>query len=156
MTLIKTSIFSALATIIQIINSFVVVKIISIYAGPSGLAYIGQFQNFISIVMSSSVGIIKSGVVKYTAEHVKNENEYQKIWSTALRISLVVTIIISLVLMIFNNYLSNLFFKTNEYESIFSIFSLTLIFFVLNTFLLAILNGKKEIKKLIIINITTN
>ena len=52
-------------------------------------------------------------------------------------------------LIVFHNYLSNLFFKTDEYGSIFLIFAVTLVFFVLNSLLLAILNGQKEIKKLI-------
>ena len=59
------------------INGFVVVKIIAIYVGPSGLAFIGQFQNFLSILMSFATGAINSGVVKYTAEYRDDEVEKQ-------------------------------------------------------------------------------
>lgn len=156
MTLIKTTILSSIATIIRVINGFIIVKIISVYVGPSGLAYVSQFQNFLSIVTSFSVGIIKTGVVKYTAEHSDNTNEQQKVWSTALRISLLITSFISLLIIVFHNYLSVLFFNTSEYGSIFIIFALTLFLFVLNAFLLAVLNGKKEIRKLTIVSIVSS
>ena len=54
MTLIKTSILSAIATIIKIISGFIVTKVIAVYIGPSGLALIGQLQNFINLVMLAS------------------------------------------------------------------------------------------------------
>ena len=156
MTLVKTSILSGIATIIKMINGFVVIKIIAMYVGPSGLAFIGQFQNFISILMSFATGAINSGVVKYTAEHREDEAEKQRLWSTAIRISLGATFFTSLMLIIFHNYLSNLFFKTDEYGFIFLIFSVTLVLFVLNSLLLAILNGQKEIKKLITVGIISS
>ncbi len=156
MTLIKTSILSAIATVITMINGFVVIKIIAVYVGPSGLAFIGQFQNFISILMNFATGAINSGVVKYTAEHRDDEEEKRRLWSTALRISLFATFFTSLLLVLFHNCLSNFFFKTDEYASIFLIFAATLVFFVLNAQLLAILNGQKEIKKLIMVNIVSS
>lgn len=138
------------------INGFVIVKIIAVYVGASGLAFIGQFQNFISILMSFATGAINSGVVKYTAEYREDEIEKQKLWSTAVRISLSATFFTSLMLILFHNYLSNLFFKTDEYASLFIIFAITLVFFVLNSLLLAILNGQKEIKKLVAIGIVSS
>ena len=156
MNLIKTSILSSVATVIKMINGFVVVKIIAIYVGASGLAFIGQFQNFITMMMSFATGAINSGVVKYTAEHRKDESEKQKLWSTAVRISLGATFFSSFMLILFHEYLSNLFFKNDEYGSIFIIFAMTLVLFVLNSLLLAILNGQKEIKKLVSIGIVSS
>lgn len=138
------------------INNFIVVKIIAIYVGPSGLAFIGQFQNFMSILMTFASGAINGGVTKYTAEYRDDEQEKQRLWSTALRISIGSTFFIALVLIVSHNYLSNLFFKTDEFGSILLIFAVTLVFFVLNALLLAILNGQKEIKKLITVNIVSS
>ncbi|MFZ2726470.1 MAG: O-antigen translocase [Methylococcaceae bacterium] len=156
MTLIKTSVLSAIATVISMINSFVVTKIIAIYVGPSGMALIGQFQNFLTILMSFATGAINNGVVKYTAEYRDNDSEKQKLWSTALRISLSATFLTALLVGYFHKQLSVIFFKSSEYQDIFLIFSLTLVFFVLNTLLLAILNGQKEIKKLTVVNIASS
>lgn len=54
MTLIKTSVLSAIATIIQVISGFIVTKVIAVYVGPAGLAIIGQLQNFINLVLLAS------------------------------------------------------------------------------------------------------
>ena len=121
MNLVKTSILSGIATVVRMINGFVVIKIIAMYVGPSGLAFIGQFQNFISILMSFATGAINSGVVKYTAEHREDEKEKQRLWSTALRISLGATFFTSMMLIIFHNYLSILFFKTDGFALIYSL-----------------------------------
>ncbi len=153
MTLIKTSLLSAISTIIRIITGFITTKIVAIYIGPSGLAFLGQFQNFISILISFSTGAINGGVVKYTAEYHDNEIEKQKLWSTALRISFGASIVSSLLLLIFHNKLSMFFFKDDGYSSIFLVFSGTLIFLVLNSMFTSILNGQKEIKKLILVNV---
>ncbi len=156
MNLINTSLLSAVSTVVKLISGFVIVKIVAVYVGASGLAFIGQFQNFISILMSFATGAINSGVVKYTAEYREDEIQKQKLWSTAIRISLSATFFVSLMLILFHDYLSNLFFKTNEYSSLFIIFAITLVFFVLNSLMLAILNGQKEIKKFVLIGIISS
>ncbi len=156
MTLIKTSILSAIATIIKILNGFVIVKIIAIYVGPSGLALISQFQNFITVLMTFGTGAINTGVIKYTAEYRDEIKEKKKLWSTALHISLIGTLISAVLLILFHNQFSLLLLKDEKYGLIFIVFALTLIFYTLNSLLLAILNGQKEIKKLIIINIISS
>jgi PST family polysaccharide transporter len=47
MTLIKTSVLTGISTIIKVISAFVINKVIAIYVGPSGLAIVGQLQNFL-------------------------------------------------------------------------------------------------------------
>ena len=152
MTLIKTSILSGISTFIKIISSFIINKIVALYVGSSGLAIIGQFQNFISIIMTFSNGATSQGIVKYTAQYQTME-EKQKIFSTSVSISLICSFIISIILLIFAGYLSNLILKTPEFGSVFRLFGLTIFLFSLNTVLISILNGQKEIKKYTIVNI---
>jgi PST family polysaccharide transporter len=51
------------------------------------------------------------------------------------------------------DFISMQLLNTAEYSSIFIVFAITVIFFVLNGLLTSILNGQKEIKKLTILNI---
>ena len=152
MTLIKTSILTAISTAIKILNGLVVTKIIAIYIGPAGLAILASFQNFTSIVMTFSTAGLNSGIVKYTAEY-SSKIDKRRLWSTSIRISFIFTAICSFFIFIFNKQLSIYFFKTLEYKDIFILFSITLFMFSLNTVLLSILNGQKEITKLTITNI---
>lgn len=153
MTLIKTSILSAISTIIKVISGFISIKIIAVYVGPSGLALIGQMQNFISMMSSIASAGVNSGVVKYTAEHYADEGAKQKIWSSALKISLVFIVPMAIAIIFLADFISLKLLHTTEYSSIFIVFAITVVFFVLNGLLTSILNGQKEIKKLTILNI---
>ena len=153
MTLIKTSILSAISTIIKVIAGFVSVKIVAIYIGPSGLALMGQMQNFISMMSGIASAGINNGVVKYTAEYYNDEQIKQKIWSSALKISLALIVPMAIAIIFLADFISMKLLKTTEYSSVFRIFAITVVFFVLNGLLTSILNGQKEIKKLTILNI---
>ena len=152
MTLIKTSVLTAISTIIKVISGFVINKVIAIYVGPAGLAIVGQLQNFTSIITTFSNGAISSGIVKYTAEYQTIEQK-QKIFSTSIVISLICSLIISIFLFGFSDYLSELILKDIQYSSVFIIFGATIFLFALNMVLISILNGQKEIKKYVLINI---
>lgn len=81
MTLIKTSVLTGISTIIKVISAFVINKVIAIYVGPSGLAIVGQLQNFMELIVTFSNGAISNGIVKYTAEYQTIEQK-QKIFSS--------------------------------------------------------------------------
>ncbi|HHO42469.1 MAG TPA: O-antigen translocase [Epsilonproteobacteria bacterium] len=155
MTLIKTSVLSFIATVFKVITAFVINKILSMYVGPSGLAVVGQLQNFMSIMTTFSNGAITQGIVKYTAEYQTIEQR-QKIFSTSIIISLACSLIISIFLFGFSKYLSELILKDVQYSSVFIVFGLTIFLFALNTVLMSILNGQIEIKKYVFVNIISS
>lgn len=155
MTLIKTSVLTAISTVIQAFSGFVINKVIAIYIGPSGLASVGQLRDFITLIMSfANLGIAR-GIVKYTAEYQTIE-EKQKIFSTSIVVSLFGSLIVSIFLFVFSEYLSELILKDTQYGSVFIVFGLTIFLFALNTVLMSILNGQKEIKKYILVNIASS
>lgn len=153
MNLLKTSALNGIAVLIKTASMFILNKILAIYLGPSGYAAIGQFQNFIQIVTSFAGGAINTAVVKYTAEYYEDENKQRAIWKTAGSIVFLFSIIIAVLLLFFQRQLSVYIFQTDEFQSIFVWFAIFLLFFNFNTLFLAILNGKKEILKLVIANI---
>ncbi|HJE03289.1 MAG TPA: O-antigen translocase [Aliarcobacter thereius] len=152
MTLIKTSVLTGISTVIKLVSAFVINKVIALYIGPSGLAIVGQLQNFTSIITTFSNGAISSGIVKYTAEYQDIE-EKKKIFSSSIAISLICSLIISIFLFTFSGYLSELILKDIQYSSVFIIFGATIFLFALNMVLISILNGQKEIKKYVLVNI---
>jgi len=155
MNLVKTSILTGISTVIKITTGFFINKIIAIYVGPSGLAVIGQLQNFMSIVTTFSNGAISQGVVKYTAE-CNTIEEKQKIFSSSIVISVICSFLISILLFGFSDYFSELILKDSQYSSVFIVFGITVFLFALNTILMSILNGQKEIKKYVFANIASS
>ncbi|MCT7537428.1 O-antigen translocase [Aliarcobacter butzleri] len=155
MTLIKTTVLTAISTIITVISAFVINKVVAIYAGPTGLALIGQLKDFVTMLTNISNGAITQGIVKYTAEYQTIE-EKQKIFSTSIIISLISSFIVAVVLFGFSGYLSELILKDIQYSSVFLVFGSTIFLFALNTILISILNGQKEIKKYVLVNIVNS
>ncbi|WP_340609348.1 O-antigen translocase [Xenorhabdus bharatensis] len=154
MTLIKTSILSLIATFFKMLSGLVINKAISVYIGPAGLAIIGQFQSFSQVVLIAAQGAINSGVVKYTAEYGEKSHKLPILFSTAGKISLASSIIVGITLISFSTIFSEKILANPQFKFIFIIFGLTIILFVLNGLLLSILNGLKEIRDYIKINIT--
>lgn len=153
MTLIKTSILSFIATSIKILAALIINKAVAIFIGPSGLALIGQFQNFTQITLMAAQGGINQGVTKYTAENINTQFLQDKLYSTSFVISLIASFIVACFLIYFSEELSINLLKSVEYDYIFIIFSFTIPFFVINQLLLSILNGLKEVRLFISINI---
>ena len=72
MTLGRTSILAFSATVVKILAGLVINKAVALYIGPSGLALIGQFQNFSQMVNKAAQGGVNAGVTKYAAEYGKD------------------------------------------------------------------------------------
>ncbi len=155
MTLIKTSVLTALSTVIKVFAGFIINKVIALYVGPSGLAVVGQLQNFMSIITTFANGATTQGIIKYTAEYQTIEQK-QKIFSTSIVVSLICSFVLSIGLLLFSEELSQLVLKEATYSSVFIVFGFTLVLFALNTVLMSILNGQKEIKKYIAVNIVSS
>ena len=153
MNLLKTSALNGIAVLIKTATMFILNKVLAVYVGPSGYAVIGQFQNFIQIVTSFAGGAINTAVIKYTAQYYEDENRQRAIWRTAGSIVLLFSIVIAFLILILKQQLSVYIFQTDEFQSIFVWFAVFLLFFNFNALFLAILNGKKEILKLVIANI---
>lgn len=157
MNFLKTSIFSGLSTIIKIMSGLVINKIIAVYAGPSGIALIGQFQNFLSIITTVGNGATNSGVTKYVAEfHEKDPKKRNDFISASLIISFIISITLGLIIFIGSSFLSEMIFKNKEFSSILKLLGVNLTLISLNSILLSIINGLKKIKLFIIINITSS
>lgn len=157
MNFFKTSLLSGLSTIIKLLSGLVINKIIAIYIGPAGVALIGQFQNFLNIITTFGNGAINSGVTKYVAEfHETDTKKRNDFISASLIIAFASSVVIGVIVFVGSSFLSNWILKSGEYSLIFKFLGTTLILISLNTILLSIINGIKEIKYYILINITSS
>ena len=152
MKLIKTTFFSGIISLIRISSGFVANKVVAIYTGTGGVALLGAFSNLISIVQTFANGAINTGVVKYTAEYEGNKDKLKSLFSTSFKISLYCSGLVGLVLLFFGAFLSRLIFTTSLYANPIKIFGVTIVLYSLNSLLISILNGIKQIKAYTIVN----
>ena len=152
----RTFLWNGFAIGIKTISGFLINKIVAVYIGPGGMALIGNFQSFLSMVLTFSNGAIQKGVIKYVAEYRESESQLKKLLSTAFIITLVSAVITGLLMIIFGGFLSTKLLNTLEYRHIFTLFGFTVILFALNTLLIGVLNGIKSFGKYIVINIVSS
>jgi len=151
--LVKTSLLNAIAVFVKMVVLFGINKALAIFVGPSGYALLGQFQNIVQIVATFSSGAINTGVTKYTAEYADDPDKQKRLWSTAGTISVIGAFFSMLIIIFFKKELAVWLLHDENLDTVFIFFAIGLVFFVLNTLLLAILNGKAEIRLYVMANL---
>lgn len=153
MTLVKTSLLNSVAVGVKVASTLVLNKILAIYVGPGGYAIIGQFQNAVSIAVQLAGGIFSTGVTKATAQHFDDEETQHAIWKTAIRISLCTSILAGFILLFIGNWAAIWLLKRVDLADVFIWLGLALPAMAANNLLLAILNGRKEVRTYVTANI---
>lgn len=156
MNLKSTTFWSAIYTIIRMLSGIVSIKVIAYLIGPAGVAYVGQFQNFLTITNSSSNLGIGQGTIKYLAEHKEDKAAYAKVLSTSFIITILSSSLISILLLIFNKKLSLYLFHTTELSFVLIVLAFSITIYSSGQILMHALNGFQEIKKLITARISTS
>ena len=145
MSLVKTSLLNGIAVVVKVASALVLNKILAVYVGPAGYAVIGQFQNAVSIIVSLAGGVVATGVTKATAQNFDGEAKQHAVWQTAIRFSLVASIMTAITLLLIGNSLAQWVLHRADMSSVFVWLALALPAMAANNLLLAIVNGKKEI-----------
>lgn len=154
--LVKVFSFTGLSTFVKLVTGYVSIKVVASVIGPAGIALLGQLQNFVSIFTTLGAGGINNGVVKYVAEYRESETTLQKFISTGLRITVFFSLLFGMVMMLFSKTLSRWILLDEKYYYVFLFFGITLLLLSLNNFLLSVINGFKEFKKYVVVNIVTS
>lgn len=153
MTLIRTTLLSFISTVIRVIAGLVANKVIAVYAGPGGMALMGNMSNFLSFATNVGSGGIASGVVKYVAEYRQDDSSRNAITATAFKITLTFSVGIGVALIAFHPAIGLYLFRTEGYGGIILITGLTLLPIGLNTFFVSLLNGNKNLEEVIRITV---
>lgn len=153
MTIKSTFLWTSVHTAIKIVSGIIMNKIIAVYLGPSGLALIGQFQNFSQIVINIASGSFHTGITKYTAEHHASEAKRHTLWNNAFLISFALSMITFLAVLLFNDFFTKKIFFNAHYHTVLIIFAFSIPFYVLNLLYISIINGFQNIRLYTKINI---
>lgn len=151
--IVKVFSLTAISTLVKMLTGLVSVKVVATIIGPSGIALLGQLNNFATIVMTMASGGINSGITKYVAEYKDSDDKVKDLLSTALRITVWCSLAIGLCMILLHRFLSTLIMLSPEYGYVFIIFGFTVFLYALNMMLTSVLNGYKEFKKYVSVNI---
>lgn len=154
--IVKVFSLTSVSTLVKMLTGFVSVKVVASIIGPAGVALVGQLNNFATIAMSLSSGGINNGITKYISEFKNDEGKVRTYLSTALRITVICSLCVGVAMIVLNRSLSRLILQTEEYWYVFLIFGFTILLYALNLMLLSVVNGFKEFKKYVKINIANS
>ncbi|EJQ0210281.1 O-antigen translocase [Escherichia coli] len=153
MKMIKTSLLTGGYTLLKFLASFISNKVIAIYIGPSGVAILGNIQNYITLIYLFCGDLFKSAIIKYTAE---DSVENIRIIKSAIISSAILNGIMITLVLIFSKDISILLTGSENYSQHFIIASFLTPFTILSIMIISYLNGIQNIKKFIILNIASS
>lgn len=153
----KITSLNSFSVVLKIGIGLITSKILAIFVGPAGMALVGNLRNFLTSLENISTLGFQNGIVKYVAENQKNKNELQKIMTTVF-ISLILTaFVLSIILFSFASFWNHKIFDNQvNYSFVFKVLALALPWYAVSVFLLAVLNGLSQFKKVIWTNIIGN
>jgi PST family polysaccharide transporter len=153
---VKVSAWSAASTIVRMVSGVISTKIIAWVIGPVGIGIVGNFLNSVNIFSMLGTGGIGQGVTKYIAENYDKPEKQQKIIGHAVRIALASTLLVSLFVIIFNQFYGQYIFKTSAYNTIIWLFGASIILYSFNSLFVYIINGFKAYQKFVRLNIISS
>lgn len=147
MTFLKVSFLMSVITLVKVILTYVMWKIIAVSVGPKGIAIIEQFQNFIQVSRVAIPTGINEGVVKYVSEHKENFEKKSCILSNAFAINIAFFIIALILLVFFCRIISHSVFQSTVHPGMIILVGVGIGLFILNNLGLSILNAEMDAKK---------
>ncbi|MES2748460.1 MAG: O-antigen translocase [Bacteroidota bacterium] len=155
-TLLKVLSLNSISVAVSFVLGIISTKIISHFLGASGMALMGSFRNFSTMLKSIATLGISNSVVKLVVENKTDKRELSAIYSTFFWLFLMVSVVIGGVTLLFAHAISQFLFFTNAYFVPIQFFGILLPLMVINTFWLAIYNGLEQFKRIVLIQIVSN
>lgn len=118
MSLARASIWTAGSTLIKIGAGLLVVKLLALAYGPSGIGQAGNFRQLVTVLGVLSGAGIFNGVTKYIAEHHEDADKRRAILGTSSTIILLFSTLLAIVFLLFSTQISVLLFGHDSYREV--------------------------------------
>ncbi|HDM8051081.1 TPA: O-antigen translocase [Vibrio fluvialis] len=146
--LLSVTAFTAILTLIKMVCGFIVSKVVAIYAGPSGVAMLGQLQSMVTSLNGIANSAVNTPVVRYTAEN-KELNLCSPWWRASLTWAVILLSILSLLGVVFASEISILLFSDDKYYWLVLTCICSLPLTAIGTLFNSIVNGFEQYRKFI-------
>lgn len=152
MKFFTVTVLSGLLTLLRLCCGFLISKIVAVYTGTSGVAALGQLQSFVTLVNGFVSSQVSQGLTRYTSEYKDDYNNTAKYWSAAAKLSSIAAAIIIIMGCFSSKYISNFLFSNPQYYWIIILSLLVVPLNILNSILLAVVNGLEDYRKYFLTN----
>ena len=153
MNFYKTISQSTLSTAVTVLVGLIITKVTSNVIGPEGTAINGQFSAYQNLLVLVGTGLLANGLVRQVSEQKDNPDKVKDIVRTALSSTIVLVAIVFLITLFRYNAIGNKIMNRSEYNYLFIIQAILLIFATYNYYFQVTLNSLQKIKKYAVANI---
>jgi len=152
-SILKAGFITAVATAAKLLSGLVIIKLVALFSGPEGVAKLGQFMSLMSFLVVFAGGGISSGIVKYVSEYRDDEQNLAKLLHAGSFYTLCASGLIGVFVILFSAKLAEGLLGSIQYQSLLWILAGTQIFMAIHNFIIAIINGYMDVKRIAIIHV---
>ncbi len=152
--LFSITIASGILTLARIFSGVIIVKMVAVYTGPSGLVMIGQVQNLVAALNGVVAAPGGNGLVRYTAEHrEKGLTACAPWWSATFKWGLALMLPLLLFSALFSESLAAWLFENRDYTWLVLLTLSVMPLAMGNTFIASVLNGQEKYRRFIVLGL---
>ncbi|MCW7761958.1 lipid III flippase WzxE [Photorhabdus luminescens] len=147
MSLAKASIWTAGSTLIKIGAGLLIVKLLAVAFGPSGVGQAGNFRQLITVLGVLAGAGIFNGVTKYIAEYQQQPERLRAVLGTSSAIILGFSTLLAVIFLLFSGSISIGLFGHQDYEPVVQALAFIQMGIAFANYFLAILKGYRDAQR---------
>jgi len=144
MSLAKASVWTAASTLIKIAAGLLVVKMLAVAYGPSGVGLAGNFRQLITVLGVLAGAGIFNGVTTLIARHQQHPAQLRAVTGTAASMVLGFSLLLAVIFLLFAPEISQVLFGDRQYQPIIRIVAFLQLAIAWANLALAIVKGFRD------------
>ncbi|WP_330985214.1 MULTISPECIES: lipid III flippase WzxE [Enterobacterales] len=144
MSLAKASIWTAASTLVKIGAGLLVVKLLAVAYGPSGVGQAGNFRQLVTVLGVLAGAGIFNGVTKYVAQYHDNPEQLRKVVGTSSAMVLAFSTLLAVIFLLAAAPISQGLFGHTHYQGLVRLVALVQMGIAWANLLLALLKGFRD------------
>jgi PST family polysaccharide transporter len=153
MNLVRTGVYSSIATAARLLAGLVVIKLVAWFAGPEGVGKLGQFMSLMSLLAVFAGGGISAGIVKYVAEYRHDAQRLSRLLAAALWYALCASCLMGAMALLLSRPIAQWLLGDPRYENLIRILAIAQLGIALVNYMLAVINGFMDVRRLALIQV---
>lgn len=144
MSLAKALVWTAVSSLVKIGTGLLVVKMLAVAFGPSGVGLAGNFRQMVTVLgVLAGVGIF-NGVTKYVAEHHDNPEQLRRVLGTSSAMVLGFSSLLAVVFILAARPISIVLFGHADYQNLVRLVALVQMGIAWGNLSLAVMKGFRD------------
>lgn len=154
MSIVRAGVFSAAATAARLLSGLVVIKLVALFAGPEGVAKLGQFMSLMSLLVVFAGGGLGTGIVKYVAEYQGDDEKLGRLLGAGLYYTLLASCVVGGAVLWFSEPLTLWLLGDIRYQSLIWVLAVAQSLIAVHNYIVAIINGFMDVRRVAWVHIT--